>query len=109
MAMTGNELLPTTPPQAEFSPIRVVPFEMPGSKELAQHVVSTLGSGSSVLLKNHGSFFAGKDIKAAMSAAIYTEEAAQVAYYGKLIGSFQPLPENVILGIQEMIAADKAV
>lgn len=109
MAMTGDELLPTTPPQAEFSPIRVVPFEMPGTKELAEHVVRVLGGGRSVLLKNHGSFCVGKDIKSAMSAAIYTEEAAQVAYYANLLGCFQPLPAKVIADMQKMIAADKAV
>ncbi len=109
MAMACKELMPTTPPQAEFSPIRVVPFEMPGTKELAEHVVNTLGQGRAVLLKNHGSFCCGKDIKAAMAAAVYTEEAAQVAYYASLLGKFEPLPEKIIADIQAMIAADKAV
>ena len=109
MAMSGEDLLPTTPPQAEFSPIHVAPFVMPGSEDLAQAVVDTLGEGSSILLKNHGSFCAGKNIKAAMSAAIYTEEAAQMEYSAKLMGNFQPLPEQVVVDIQKMIAADKAV
>ena len=109
MAMAVEELLPTTPPQAEFSPIRVVPFEMPGTKELAEHVVNTLQDGRAVLLKNHGSFCVGKDIGSAMAAAVYTEEAAQVAYYGALLGKFQPLPDKNIQEIQTMIAADRAV
>lgn len=109
MAMACSELIPTTPPQAEFSPIRVVPFEMPGTQELADHVVNTLGQGRAVLLKNHGSFCCGKDIGSAMAAAIYTEEAAQVAYYASLLGKFEPLPEKNINAIQAMIAADKAV
>ena len=109
MAMAGDELIPTTPPQAEFSPIRVVPFEMPGTEELANHVVSTLMAGREDRLKNHGTSRVGKDIGAAMAAAIYTEEAAQVAYYAKLLGCFQPLPAKNIADIQAMIAADKAV
>lgn len=109
MAMSGDELIPTTPPQAEFSPIRVVPFEMPGTQELAEHVVKTLGQGRAVLLKNHGSFCVGKDIGSAMAAAVYTEEAAQVAYYATLLGKFEPLPAKNIADIQAMIAADKAV
>lgn len=108
-AMSGEELLPSTPPQAEFSPIRTVPFVMPGSVELANAVVETLGDGRVVLLKNHGMFCTGKNIKDAMSAAVYTEEAAQVAFYSKLLGTFQPLPENVVEDIQAMIKADKAV
>ncbi len=109
MAMACDELIPTTPPQAEFSPIRVVPFEMPGTQELAGHVVSTLGQDRAVLLKNHGSFCCGKDIASAMAAAIYTEEAAQIAYYASLLGKFEPLPAKNISAIQAMIAADKAV
>ncbi|NCB62359.1 MAG: class II aldolase/adducin family protein [Clostridia bacterium] len=109
MAMACDELIPTTPPQAEFSPVRVVPFEMPGTKALADHVVNTLGQGRAVLLKNHGSFCCGKDIGSAMAAAIYTEESAQAAYYASLLGKFEPLPRNVIDDIQAMIAADKAV
>lgn len=109
MAMACDELIPTTPPQAEFSPIRVVPFEMPGTQELANHVVNTLGEGRAVLLKNHGSFCCGKDIGAAMAAAIYTEEAAQIAYCATLLGKFEPLSAKNIADIQAMIAADKAV
>ena len=109
MAMAVDELIPTTPPQAEFSPIRVVPFEMPGTQELANHVVNTLGDGRAVLLKNHGSFCCGKDIGSAMAAAIYVEEAAKVAYYASVMGKFEPLPEKNIKDIQAMIAADKAV
>ena len=78
---------------------------MPGTEELANHVVSTLKDGRAVLLKNNGSFCVGKDIGAAMD----TEEAAQVAYYAKLLGCFQPLPAKNIADIQAMIAADKAV
>ena len=109
MAMSGDELIPTTPPQAEFSPVRVVPFEMPGTQALAECVVKTLDTGRAVLLKNHGSFCVGKDIGAAMAAAIYTEESAQVAYYATLLGKFEPLPAKNIMDIQAMIAADKAV
>lgn len=32
MAMDGGELPPSTPPQAELAPIRVVPFELPGQR-----------------------------------------------------------------------------
>ncbi len=109
MAMSGEDLLPSTPPQAEFLPAPAVPFIMPGSKELADAVAETLDRGNVVLLKNHGMFCAGKSIKEAMSAAVYTEEAAQVACYSKLLGTYQPLTDDTIAKIKAMIAADKAV
>lgn len=109
MAMDDEELQPTTPPQAEFVPVRVVPFTMPGSKDLAQIVVDTLDDGRAVLLKNHGMFCCGKNIKAAMAATVYTEEMATTAYYAKLLGKFQPMPEEAIKKMKELIAADQAV
>ncbi|SCP98545.1 class II aldolase/adducin family protein [Anaerobium acetethylicum] len=109
MAMGDEELQPTTPPQSEFVPVKVVPFTMPGSKDLAQIVVDTLGDGRAVLLKNHGMFCCGKDIKAAMAATVYTEEMATTAYYAKLLGTFNPMPEEAILKMKELIAADQAV
>jgi L-fuculose-phosphate aldolase len=109
MAMDDEELQPTTPPQAEFVPVRVVPFTMPGSKDLAQIVVNTLDDGRAVLLKNHGMFCCGKNIKAAMAATVYTEEMATTAYYAKLLGKFQPMPEEAIRKMKELIAADQAV
>jgi L-fuculose-phosphate aldolase len=109
MAMQDGELQPTTPPQAEFVPVQVVPFVMPGSTDLAETVVNTLGDGRAVLLTNHGMLCCGKTIKDAMAATIYTEEMATTAYYAKLLGNFKSLPEEAIKKMQELIAADKAV
>ena len=108
-AMYG-ELLPTTPPQAEFVPVGIVPFTMPGSDEVADRVVEALGeTGRAVLIKNHGLFCFGKDMKAAMSATVYTEEMAQTSYYAKAAGVFQPMPEEAVRKMKELIAADQAV
>ena len=109
MAMCGDELLPTTPPQAELSPIRVVPFAPPGSDELAKLVVDALGGNRALLLRNHGSFCCGADIESALSAAIYTEEAAQTAYYATLIGKFQPLTPEEIVAVKAAMAQYGAV
>lgn len=109
MAMDDEELVPTTPPQSEFVPIHVVPFVMPGSDNLAETVVQTLGDGRAVLLKNHGMFCCGKSIKDAMAATIYTEEMATTAYYAKLLDNFKPLPEEAVRKMKELIAADQAV
>jgi len=56
-------LKPITPPQCEFVPVRIVPFTMPGSDEVAAKVVETLGEdGLSCLIKNHGMFCCGKSM-----------------------------------------------
>ena len=110
MAMAVDELPPSTPPQAEFAPIRVVPFAVPGSRALAASVAAALGTdGLAVLLRNHGSLCCGRDLPAAMTAAAYVEEAAQVAYYASALGRFTPLGEADIRACKEMLAAGRAV
>ena len=109
MAMAVDELPPSTPPQAEFAPIRVVPFAVPGSRALAASVTAALGTdGLAVLLRNHGSLCCGRDLPAAMNAAAYVEEAAQVAYYASALGRFTPLGEADIRACKEMLAAGRA-
>ena len=106
----GWELKPITPPQAEFVPVRVVPFTMPGSDEVAERVVQTLGAdGLSCLIQNHGMFCCGKSMKQAMAAAIYTEEMATTTYYAKVAGIYSPMPEEAVKKMKELIAADQAV
>ena len=109
MAMEGEELPPSTPPQAEIAPIRIVPFALPGSKELACRVVECLGRDRALLLKNHGSFCCGRTIDEAMTAAIYTEEAAQTAYYATLLGRFHPLNEEQVQAVKDILASGRAV
>lgn len=109
MAMEGEQLAPSTPPQAEIAPIRIVPFELPGSEELARRVVESLGRNRALLLKNHGSFCCGKTIDEAMTAAIYTEEAAQTAYYALLLGRFHPLDEEQVQAVKDILASGRAV
>lgn len=104
------ELKPITPPQCEFVPVGIVPFTMPGSDEVADKVVEALGKdGRSVLIKNHGMFCCGKNMKAAMAATEYTEEMAVTTLYAKLLGTYEPMPEEGVKKMKELIAADQAV
>ncbi len=110
MAMSDEPMRPITPPQAEFTPVTVVPFTRPGSNDLAGIVTETLGEkGRVVLMKNHGMFACGKNIKAAMAAATYTEEMAQTTYYAKLLGTYEPMSQEAEKAMQDLIAADQAV
>lgn len=111
MAMgEDNELRPITPPQCEFTPVRIVPFTMPGSNDVAAKVAEAIGSdGRSVLIKNHGMFSCGKDMKAALAAATYTEEMAVTTFYAKLLGKYEPMPKEAEAAMKALIAADQAV
>lgn len=104
------ELKPVTPPQCEFAPIKIVPYVMPGSLELAQKVGAALKEdGRVVLLKNHGMFCCGKNMFAAMEAAAYTEEMAQATIYSKLLGTYEPMNETDVKKVQNLIAGNHAV
>lgn len=110
MAMSDTPLRPITPPQCEFTPVRIVPFTMPGSNDVADKVVEALGEdGKACLIKNHGMFTCGKDLKQAMHATIYTEEMAQTTYLSKVLGNYNPMPEEAEKAMQALIAADQAV
>lgn len=111
MAMGDSpEIRPITPPQCEFTPVGIVPFTMPGSNDVAEKIVNALGKkGRACLIKNHGMFTCGKDMKAAMHATIYTEEMAQTSFYAKSLGNYEPMPKEAEEAMQALIAADQAV
>lgn len=110
-AMGENpELKPITPPQCEFTPVGIVGFTMPGSDEVAGKVAEAIGEkGRVCLIKNHGMFSCGKDMKGAMHATIYTEEMAETTVIAKTLGNYEPMPEDAVLAMQALIAADQAV
>ena len=106
----GTPLIPITPPQCEFVPVTVVSFTMPGSDEVAEKVAKAIGEkGRACLIKNHGMFTCGKNMKAAMMATEYVEEMAQTTYLAKVLGNYEPMPQEAIEKMQALIAADQAV
>lgn len=106
----NTELLPVTPPQCEFVPVGIVEFTMPGTDEVAGKVVKTLGEDGKVcLIKNHGMFSCGKDMKAAMNATIYTEEMAHTTVIAKTFGNYEPMCEEAVAAMKALIKADQAV
>lgn len=104
------QLLPITPPQCEFTPVSIVGFTMPGSDEVAGKVVSALGEkGKVCLIKNHGMFSCGKNMKSAMHATIYTEEMAETTVIAKTLGTYEPMSEEAVTAMKALIEADQAV
>ena len=109
-AMGNEPLLPITPPHCEFTPIKVVNFFVPGSDEVAAGVRDALGEAGRVcLLKNHGLFACGRNMKAAMHAAQYTEEMGELTVISRQLGNYEPMPEADVMKMKELLAADMAV
>ena len=106
-AMGENpELKPITPPQCEFTPVEIVSFTMPGSNDVAAKVADKIGENGRVcLIKNHGMFSCGKDMKGAMHATVYTEEMAQTTVIAKTLGNYDPMPQEAVEKMQALIAA----
>ena len=104
------QLLPITPPLCEFTPVSIVGFTMPGSDEVAGKVVPALGGkGKVCLIKNHGMFSCGKNMKSAMHATIYTEEMAETTVIAKTLGTYEPMSEEAVAAMKALIEADQAV
>lgn len=59
--------------------IPAIPFLRPGSKELADAVVSAMATHNSVILKKHGQVTCGKDFNQAIERAMFFEMAARIA------------------------------
>ncbi|MPV36287.1 class II aldolase/adducin family protein [Georgenia subflava] len=71
------------PPITPYLVMRVgqvprVPYAAPGSRRLAENLATVPGELRAALLANHGSITSGRDLEAAIDAAIEIEEAARI-------------------------------
>jgi L-ribulose-5-phosphate 4-epimerase len=77
-------------------PIPCGGFALIGSEAIGQLVISTLGDGNAVLLKNHGVFTVGKTGEAAVKTAVMLEDAAHTVWAAMLLGEPDVIsPEDV--------------
>ncbi|MDR1824502.1 MAG: L-ribulose-5-phosphate 4-epimerase [Bifidobacteriaceae bacterium] len=76
-------------------PIPVGPFALIGDDSIGRGIVATLeGSRSpAVLMANHGVFTIGKDARAAVKAAVLTEEVAKTIHVARLLGEPHPIDQ----------------
>lgn len=109
-AVINRELPPVTIPLVSLAPVEVVPFELPGSQELAERVVAALGtSKNAVLLQNHGPLCLGSNVAQALSSAVSVEEGAQVALFSLLAGGLNPISEEALEKMRERRRKGKAL
>jgi L-fuculose-phosphate aldolase len=66
--------------------VAVAPYARYGTQELAESCVRTLGTGSAVLLANHGAVAVGADLAAAIAVAEAVEFTAELAWRARQLG-----------------------
>jgi L-ribulose-5-phosphate 4-epimerase len=73
-------------------PIPVGPFALIGDDSIGRGIVETLSGSRSpaVLMRNHGVFTIGGSAKAAVKAAVMTEDVARTVHFSRQLG--EPLP-----------------
>jgi L-ribulose-5-phosphate 4-epimerase len=77
-------------------PIPCAGFALIGDEAIGKLVVESIGSSPAVLLKNHGVFTIGKDARAAVKAAVMTEDVAATVWLAKQLGQPEEIsPEDV--------------
>jgi L-ribulose-5-phosphate 4-epimerase len=75
-------------------PIPCGGFALIGDDAIGKVVVESIGSSPAVLLKNHGVFTIGKNAKAAVKAAIMTEDNAKTVWLAMQIGTPDVIPQE---------------
>lgn len=62
-------------------------FALIGGEEIGKQVVEHIGDSPAVLLKNHGVFTIGKSARAAVKAAVMTEDVARTVWLALQLGT----------------------
>ncbi len=76
-------------------------YGLPGSKELAENAVASLGNRNAVFLLNHGTLCVGKDMKEAMKVCYVVEKTAHIYILSKSVGKCRIIPEEDIKVMQD--------
>ena len=80
--------------------VPVTKYVRPGTKELAEEVVKTLGNRTAVLIKNHGVVAVGDTLDEAFSVALLIEEQAKMYIFARILGRVDILEEDEVRAIR---------
>lgn len=75
-------------------PIPCGGFALIGDDAIGKVVLESIGKSPAVLLKNHGVFTIGKNAKAAVKAAVMTEDNAKTVWLAMQIGVPDEIPQD---------------
>jgi len=76
-------------------------YALPGSEELAENAVTSLGNRNAVFLLNHGTLCVGKDMKEAMKVCYVVEKTAYIYILSKSVGKCRIIHEEDIKIMQD--------
>jgi len=74
--------------------IAVVPYALPGSKELAENTIKKLEDKNAVLLRNHGAVCCGKNLQDAFQTAEAVETICHIYILSTILGDIKTLPDE---------------
>ena len=103
LGLSGLPFLPVTTEAAFLGKVPVVPFVMPGTKELALAVVRTMGKSPACILQNHGVVVAAGELRRAANLVEMLERTAQLILGCYAVGRRPAvLPKKVARMLGEM-------
>ncbi len=103
LGLSGKPFLPVTTEAAFIKVLPLVPFVMPGTRELALSVVQAMGNNPAVLMQNHGIVVAASSLRQASNLLESIERNAQLILGCYAAGKKPPvLPKEVVKMLQEV-------
>jgi L-ribulose-5-phosphate 4-epimerase len=72
-----------------------------GGDLIGQEIVRAIGTSPSILMKSHGVFAIGKNVEAAVKAAVMTEDVARTVHLALQRGTPQPLPSDEVSRLRQ--------
>lgn len=82
-------------------PIPCAGFAMIGGEEIGKQVVDHIGASPAVLLQNHGVFTIGNSARAALKAAVMTEDVAHTTWLALQLGQPKPIAPDHVAQLHE--------
>ena len=79
------------------APVRVSPYQRPGTPELAHQALESMGNDVAILLAQHGALAVGPDLRSAYSTAVAMEVCARTALLARCTGAvIKPIDPNEV-------------
>lgn len=84
--------------------VGVTEYALPGSPEMAQNAIETLGDGAACLLANHGAVAAAKDMDGAFRVCTVLEMTAKIYYMARCIGNPEAISDDKVAFMKDFVA-----